>query len=96
MQTQGFAVDVIEPQAAIYLTVQFNLVGKKYNGAVLQNQASVTDYILNHAKLAIVPFEYFGTKQNQHWYRLSVGCVKKEDIEKLFEQLGNALQQLED
>ncbi len=95
LQSQGFAVDAIEPQAAIYLTVQFNLIGKKYKGELLQTQSAVTEYILNHAKLAIVPFEYFGTKQNQHWYRLSVGCVKKEDIQKLFDQLGYTLQQLE-
>jgi aspartate aminotransferase len=92
LKTDGYAVDVIQPQAAIYLTVQINLVGKKVNGDILYNQAAVTAYILNEAKLAIVPFNCFGTDSENSWYRISVGCVKKEEINEMLGKLRKALE----
>jgi len=95
LKSEGFSVDSIEPQAAIYLTVQINLVGKKTaDGKLLDNQAAVTEYILSEAKLALVPFGYFGSDRENNWYRISVGCCKKEDIEEVINNLRNALSQL--
>jgi aspartate aminotransferase len=92
LKSEGFSVDSIEPQAAIYLTVQINLVGKKTaDGKVLENQAAVTEYILSEAKLALVPFGYFGSDRENNWYRISVGCCKKEDIENVINSLRKAL-----
>lgn len=91
LKEEGFAVDAIEPQAAIYLTVKINLVGKSVEGKILEKQTAVTDYILNEAKLAMVPFSSFGAKPDNSWYRISVGCVKKEDINVMLEKLKNAL-----
>ncbi len=96
LKNEGFAVDAIKPQAAIYLTVQINLVGKKAGGKLLEKQADVTAYILDEAKLAIVPFNCFGAKDDSSWYRISVGCVKKEEIEEMLGKLKTALQKLED
>jgi aspartate aminotransferase len=45
-------VDAITPQAAIYLTVKFDLKGKKADGKVLESQEDVTQYLLNEAQLA--------------------------------------------
>jgi aspartate aminotransferase len=92
----GFSVDAIAPQAAIYLTVQINLVGKKVNGNELKLQADVTAYILNEAKLAMVPFSAFGGKADSTWYRISVGCVKKEEISEMLAKLKVALEKLAD
>jgi len=95
LKSEGFSVDSIEPQAAIYLTVQINLVGKKTaDGKLLDNQAAVTEYILSEAKLALVPFGYFGSDRENNWYRISVGCCKKGDIENVINNLRNALSQL--
>ncbi|WP_457831773.1 hypothetical protein, partial [Staphylococcus aureus] len=69
------------PQAAIYLAIKLDLVGKRYaNEQVLSTQADVTSYILGEAKLAVVPFSAFGAGANSPWYRLSVGTSKKEEI----------------
>ncbi len=95
LKKEGFAVDAIAPQAAIYLTIKFNLVGKKLNGKTLESQADVTAYILNEAKLAVVPFYAFGAEKTSSWYRLSVGTCKKEEIGEMIEQLRKALQQLQ-
>ncbi len=92
LKNEGYAVDVIAPQAAIYLSVQINLVSKKVGEKVLQNQAEVTAYILDAAKLAIVPFNCFGTDAENSWYRISVGCVKKEEINEMLGKLRFALE----
>jgi aspartate aminotransferase len=95
LKNEGFEVDAIVPQAAIYLTVQINLAGKKADGKLLQTQADVTAFILDEAKLAIVPFNCFGAKDDSSWYRISVGCVKKEEITEMLGKLKAALQKVE-
>jgi aspartate aminotransferase len=95
LKKAGYQVDAVSPQGAIYLTVQFDLSGKKTAaGKILDNQADVTAYLLNEAKLAVVPFYAFGAAANSSWYRLSVGTCKKEDIGPVIEQLGQALHKL--
>jgi aspartate aminotransferase len=95
LQIKGYNVDAITPQAAIYLTIKVDLVGKKTStGSLLQNQADVTSYLLNNAKIAVVPFYAFGAPTDSPWYRLSVGTCKKEDINAVLISLENALQQL--
>jgi len=95
LKKEGFSVDSISPQAAIYLTIQIDLAGKKTaDGNVLQTQSDVTAYILNEAKLAVVPFYAFGAGDQSTWYRLSVGCCKLEDIDRMIKKLRAALEKL--
>ena len=95
LQAEGYNVDAIAPQAAIYLTVQVDLVGKKTaEGKLLNVQSDVTEYLLNEAKLAMVPFGIFGADRESSWYRLSVGCCKKEDIPEVIAKLRLALEKL--
>ncbi|MFT3826434.1 MAG: aminotransferase class I/II-fold pyridoxal phosphate-dependent enzyme [Chitinophagaceae bacterium] len=95
LKQEGFPVDAIAPQAAIYLTIKIDLAGKKTsNGDLLSDQAAVTAYILNEAKLAVVPFYAFGAEKTSPWYRLSVGTCKKEEIDEMIAQLRKALKQL--
>lgn len=94
MKTDGFQVDLIYPQAAIYLTVKFDLAGRSVDGVMLSNQADVTDYLLSEAKLAVVPFYAFGADKSSPWYRLSVGTCKKEEIADMLELLRKALAKL--
>ena len=95
LKNEGFSVDAVAPQAAIYLTIQINLVGKKTaDGKILEKQNDVTAYILNEAKIAIVPFYAFGAPKSSNWYRLSVGTCKIDEIDGMLEQLKNALSDL--
>lgn len=96
LKLQGYAVDAIAPEAAIYLTIQFDLVGKHTAQQVLlEKQSDVTSYLLKEAGLAIVPFTAFGAEATSNWYRLSVGTCKKEDIEAMLAALSNALAKLQ-
>jgi aspartate aminotransferase len=95
LKAAGHGVDAIAHQAAIYLTVQFNLVGKTTaDGKVLEKQEDVTAYLLNEAKLAVVPFYAFGAQRTSNWYRLSVGTCKKEGIDEMLGMLQAALEKL--
>lgn len=95
LKKEGFTVDAVAPQAAIYLTIQIDLTGKKTaEGKLLETQADVTAYILNEAKIAVVPFYAFGAGKNSNWYRLSVGTCKTEEIDEMLMQLKEALKKL--
>jgi aspartate aminotransferase len=95
LKAAGYKVDAITPQAAIYLTVQFNLHGQKTaNGTVLATTKDITKYLLDEAKLAIVPFSAFGASADSSWYRLSVGTCKLEDVDGAIANLKSALSKL--
>ena len=95
LKEAGLKVDAIAPEAAIYLTVQFDLIGMKTpNGKVLEMAKDVTAYLLDEAKVAMVPFYAFGASPNSSWYRLSVGTCKLEDIDEIMESIRLALNKL--
>jgi aspartate aminotransferase len=95
LKAEGFPVDAITPEAAIYLTIKIDLVGKTTaDGKTLADQGAVTAYILNEAKLAVVPFYAFGASRGSAWYRLSVGTCKKDEIDEMTKKLREALQKL--
>ncbi len=92
LRNLGYPVDCVEPQAAIYLAIKMDLSGKKLpSGAILENQAAVTSYILREARLAVVPFFAFGASEKSPWYRLSVGTCKTQEIGSMFEKLESAI-----
>lgn len=95
LKSAGYPIDAIPPQAAMYLTVQFSLTGKKTEeGILLETTKDVTKYLLDEAKLAIVPFYAFGTDTDSAWYRLSVGTALESDIERVSNNLTRALSKL--
>lgn len=95
LKAEGHRVNAIAPQAAIYLTVQFELHGmKKENGTVLETTKDITKYILEEAHVAIVPFYAFGDSDNSSWYRLSVGTCRIDEVNNVIENLRKALNKL--
>lgn len=95
LKNEDFEVDSIPPQAAMYLTVRFNLTGKTtQDGKTLESIPDVTQYLLDEAGLAIVPFYAFGASRKSTWYRLSVGTSVYEEIDELFSKLKEALAKL--
>lgn len=95
LKAAGHQVDAVTPQAAIYLTIKIDLAGKKTAGGnILETQADVSAYLLNEAKLAVVPFYAFGAAKTSPWYRLSVGTCKKEEIDGMLNLLQQALEKL--
>lgn len=95
LKGKGHPVSIIAPEGAIYLTANFNLLGKTMpNGKVINQTSDITDYLLAQANLAVVPFTAFGCKQGTTWYRISVGTLKEEEISALLNKLEKALESL--
>jgi aspartate aminotransferase len=95
LKSEGLPVDVISPQAAIYMTIRFDLKGKKTSGGkTLETTDDVTAYLLDEASFAVVPFYAFGSARESSWYRLSVGTSVAEEIPEIIEKLRTALRKL--
>jgi aspartate aminotransferase len=90
LKAEGYGVDVLEPEAGIYLTVKVDLVGMQ----TIKTQQEVTSFLLNEAGLALVPFSAFGAPATSPWYRLSVGTCRLEDIPEMLGKLRGALKKL--
>lgn len=95
LKRAGFPVEAIIPEAAIYLTVKVDLKGKHPEGQpVFANQQQISQYLLDEAKLAIVPFSSFGAASENPWYRISVGTCRLEEIPEMFAKFRAALEKL--
>ncbi|MCX7879025.1 MAG: aminotransferase class I/II-fold pyridoxal phosphate-dependent enzyme, partial [Ignavibacteria bacterium] len=92
LKSEGFQVDAIPPQAAIYLTVNINLTGKtKPDGQIIHSASDITRFLLDEARIALVPFYAFGASTDSTWFRLSVGTCTVEDINDIISNLRSAL-----
>ena len=57
LKREGFHVDAIAPEAAIYLTIKIDLAGKKTaRRKILEDQSDVTEYLLNEASWQLFLF----------------------------------------
>jgi aspartate aminotransferase len=74
LKAEGFPVDSIAPQGAIYLSVRVDL-------------PNATARLLTDAGIALVPFGAFGASATSPWFRLSVGTLRLTDIEPLLHRL---------
>jgi aspartate aminotransferase len=87
MAREGFPVEVIAPQGAIYLSVRFDLFGCSLHGRAIATNDDIRKLLLEAAGLAVVPFQAFGLKGDTGWFRLSVGAVSMADIAAAFPRL---------
>lgn len=96
LKSQGYKVDAIAPQGAIYLSIKFDLVGSKTpDGKILKSVSEASDYLLDKAKLGIVPFYYFGMDESLPWFRLSVGTCSIEDAKLACRYIEDAIKKLD-
>ena len=95
LKAKGYPVDVIAPEAAIYLTVELNLIGAlTAGGKMLKTVEEVFEYVLNEAAVALVPFYAFGASKKLPWFRLSIGTTRSEDIVIIEQRLEEAFSKL--
>lgn len=90
-RAEGLPVDAVSPQGAIYLSAWFGLIGRKIYGQTCTTNEEIRRYLLEQAGLAVVPFQAFGLKEENGWFRLSVGAVSREDIARVLPRLKAAL-----
>jgi aspartate aminotransferase len=92
MAQAGLPVRDIPPQGAIYLSVKFDLIGKRG----LHTNDHVRRYLLDEAGFAVVPFQAFGLSGENGWFRLSVGAVSARDIDEALPRVEAALRKAVD
>jgi len=95
-KTEGLPVDAVAPMGAIYLTVRIEPFGKRTPaGKLLETNEDVRRYLLDEARVGIVPFQAFGVGDGgRGWFRLSVGAVAERDIESALPRIAAALRAL--
>ena len=94
MRAEGLPVNAIAPQGAIYLSAQFNLIQRSKaapDGARFGTNEAIRQFLLEEAGFAVVPFQAFGLKQEDGWFRLSAGAVSVRDCEEGLARVREAL-----
>lgn len=93
MRDAGCPVSALAPEGAIYLSARFALTGRRTSaGTTLETDEQVRQYLLESAGVAIVPFQAFGVTEDTGWYRLSVGAVSPEQIDRMLPRLRRAIE----
>ncbi len=95
LQSEGYPVDAIAPMAAMYLTIRFSLKGLKHGEQKIEKSSDISQFLLEEAHLAIVPFSAFGADRESDWFRLSVGTCSIQAIPAMLSTLKSALQKLQ-
>ena len=92
LRDEGLPVDVVAPEGAIYLSVRVALAGRTApDGTSLDSDEAVRAYLLREAGVAVVPFQAFGVTEDTGWFRLSVGAVSPEQIDRMLGRLRGAI-----
>jgi aspartate aminotransferase len=95
LEAEGLPVRCLPPMGAIYLTAHIGVHGKSSpQGSVLRTNEDVRRYLLEAAAFGIVPFEAFGARNQEGWFRLSVGAVGLRDIDEALPRVAKALRAL--
>ena len=89
MKGRGLPVDSIPPMGAIYLTARIHPFGE-----TLRTNDDVRRYVLEQAGIGLVPFQAFGSTEDEGWFRLSVGAASPAEIEAALPRLEEALLRL--
>jgi len=91
LKAEGFPVDSINPQGAIYFSAQFRLHGKTVDGRQLETDEDIRMVLLERAGVAVVPFQAFGIRAQTGWFRLSAGSVSMDEIHEMFPRIRSLL-----
>jgi aspartate aminotransferase len=90
MRARGVAVEAVEPEGTLYLSVRFAL-GRTVRGRKIETNEDMRKLLLEEAGVAVVPFQAFALPHEDGWFRLSVGAVSVADIERGLERLERVL-----
>ncbi len=95
LRKDGYPVDSINPQGAIYFSAQFNLHGKSIDGREITTDDEIRLLLLERAGAAVIPFQAFGVQKECGWFRLSAGAVSLDEIRSLFPRIRALLDEIQ-
>ena len=81
LKNRNFNIDYQKPEGGIYISI--------YLGESLSfpSMESYTKFLINRCGIGLVPFEYFGSKENKGWFRMSIGGVDPNNVEDILKSL---------
>jgi aspartate aminotransferase len=94
LRAKGMPVDAVEPEGTLYLSARVDLFGRTLDGVRMENNEDIRKALLTGAGVAVVPFQAFGLAREDGWFRLSVGAVSMDAIERGIERLGAMLERV--
>lgn len=91
LRDEGLPVEVVEPQAGLYLGARFKLLGWRLGGQRVTSDEQIRQYLRDEARVALLPFQAFGLSEQSGWFRLAVCGVSHEQMAAGLERLGDVL-----
>jgi aspartate aminotransferase len=85
LKNKGFNVDYQKPDGGIYISVYLDYVHS------FSSTEEYISFLINTCGLGIVPFEYFGSKNNKGWFRISIGNVAELNLNNIIETIENSI-----
>ena len=81
LKNKGFNVDYQKPDGGIYISVYLGYVH------LFSSTEEYISFLINTCGLGIVPFEYFGSKSNKGWFRISIGNVAELNLDSIIKTI---------
>jgi len=86
LKKKGFNVDYQKPDGGIYVSVYLDYVHS------FSSTEEYISFLINTCGLGIVPFEYFGSKSNKGWFRISIGNVSDLNLDSILKTIEKSVQ----
>jgi len=86
MKEAGLPVDAISPQGAIYLSLRVDLIGRGFD-----SNEEIRQWLLQEARVAVVPFQAFDLPEQNGWFRMSVGAVGLDELDSALARMSAAI-----
>ena len=85
MKKDGYFIDYQKPDGGIYIPIYLEYVDK------FDVVEDYVNFLINKCGIGLVPFEFFGSKENKGWFRLSIGNIDYERIENVLDTIELAI-----
>jgi aspartate aminotransferase len=85
MKVKDYDVDCQNSDGGIYISVYLGYVNN------FPTTEEYINFLIEECGLGIVPFEYFGSKENKGWFRISIGSIDSNNIHNVLEIIHNAI-----
>jgi aspartate aminotransferase len=89
LKLQNFSIDYLTPDGAIYISIYIQ------KSLEFESTERFLEFIIDNYGIGLVPFEYFGSKENKGWFRLSIGTLDIQDIDDHFYNFESMIRFLE-
>lgn len=91
MQAEGLPVRAVQPQGALYLSLNVDVVGKRLDAGGFVDNEAARRWMLEEAGVAVVPFQAFDMMDETGWFRMSVGAVGVDELGQAMRRLREAV-----